>query len=846
MRRLALLLLLCLAQTACPSAPETCEGGIARVGPAGALLVCPCGALDVPAGALAQEVQLTFTPTPQGLPAVEDHTAIGTGCRIASDPEVPFAKPVTVSLAYAEDRIPAKGIDPQDFRVRTQVGLEPAAVVDAPRTDTGLKVVSGSTRQLGLFWPTSPNDPLVGSFTVTPGSVGLRVGGTAQLTARVTDRTGAERKDIPLTWRVLPARVGRVDAAGLFTALAPGNARVVVKAGDVERSVQVAVQGDAQGPTSFLHANPFPTGNDLLGGTALADGALLAVGTNGTVLSRDAAGAWSRLASTPFAVLRGAAIAPDGSAVAVGSVATEGLLVTREAGAPRATERLLSSCVPQAVWYDGTHGMAVGTGNDVLVRRAGAWATEYSPSFETLLAVTGDGRGGFFTLGAQGSLFVYSPATATWDAIYEDQLAVLLTAAVLSPDASEAWAVGAGRLWHYRRDVTDPLDVGAWSSLPPPATPALDALTAVGVVAGKVVVGGVAGRRGYLLTYDPAAGAPPAGSPAWTVQPLTVPQVARAVVPVGTDGGYVLGDLGAVWQLEAGAPAWVERSRSAFYGDVLDVSQAPDGTLVAGVVDCKDADCTGLVGQVWLQPAGGGAWRDLQLTPAVPVRTVLARSATEVYAGTETGLFRWDGSGWATALPPGAAPSVRDVWACGSAVWATGLGGRTYRGASAPLSPLTPALPPADLFAGHCSEPGNDWLAGDEVLLEDLKPLDPGEARPAPWAAVYSPAPGEAFAFGLARYGVYWDTEALQTVRMPTGLEPRVILGLHGSSIDNLYAVGDVTLPVVHGVALRFDGAAWRLVDAGASRPVTSVTGRGERELWLGTRGGGVLRAVAP
>ena len=62
------------------------------------------------------------------------------------------------------------------------------------------------------------------------------------------------------------------------------------------------------------------------------------------------------------------------------------------------------------LWFDGTHGMGVGTGNEVVIRRNGAWTTEYHPSFEALLSVTGDGNGGFTVVGDLGSIYRWAPA----------------------------------------------------------------------------------------------------------------------------------------------------------------------------------------------------------------------------------------------------------------------------------------------------------------------------------------------------------------------------------------------------------------------------------------------------
>ncbi len=67
-----------------------------------------------------------------------------------------------------------------------------------------------------------------------------------------------------------------------------------------------------------------------------------------------------------------------------------------------------------------------------------------------------------------------------------------------------------------------------------------------------------------------------------------------------------------------------------------------------------------------------------------------------------------------------------------------------------------------------------------------------------------------------------------------------------GSSVDNLYVVGSVSVPYAFGVAIRFDGSQWTLVDSGSQRDVLAIDGSAPLTVWMGTKGGGVLRGVAP
>ena len=186
----------------------------------------------------------------------------------------------------------------------------------------------------------------------------------------------------------------------------------------------------------------------------------------------------------------------------MGTAGTNGVLVTQSTAEATPTLKTFTSAQPQALWFDGTYGMAVGRGNDVIVLHDGVWDTEDSPSFETLLSVVGDGVGGFVTLGSQGSLYIYNPATRTWDSLFQTQLSTLLTAAVIVDAAgSEAWAVGGNRLWHFQGD--------GWTSENLPDAPALDTLDAVALIADQLVIAGSADGSGHLLRRSLGApGAP--------------------------------------------------------------------------------------------------------------------------------------------------------------------------------------------------------------------------------------------------------------------------------------------------------------------------------------------------
>src|SRR5207237_246817 len=157
----------------------------------------------------------------------------------------------------------------------------------------------------------------------------------------------------------------------------------------------VHVQGTAVGPSTYVHENPFPTGNDLWGGLVLP-GTLgsLFVGANGTVLGRDMSAMWTRLYSSPGLTLKAVGATTQTNLVAVGSLGTAGVLVEMQGtGAPKVTT--YTTVDPHFMWYDGTNGMAVGTGTEAWASggnklwhfQANAWTSVNLPPLPVLTEV---------------------------------------------------------------------------------------------------------------------------------------------------------------------------------------------------------------------------------------------------------------------------------------------------------------------------------------------------------------------------------------------------------------------------------------------------------------------------
>lgn len=844
-----------LALTGCPNIDTGADGGDGEIvaGPEGGIFIRNGFAMQIPSGALSEETHIFVSIVDTGIPDVPMRTRISYGYRL-SPKSLKFASPVKLFIPWLDDRVPT-AVDPGTFDMRRNV--DPEAYAQLPGTKTTLdpfKAVEAQTDKLGLFWVTSPTDPNVDRLEIDPPEVTLRVGDTQQYTARVVSPTG-ETIDAPVSWAVVPPRAASIDQLGLLTAQDPGTVTVTARAGMQLATAKAYVLGTTVGPGTYVHENPFPTGNDLYSGV-LAPGGLGTVfaGANGTVLARDSMDRWTRLFSTPGLVIKGIAGTTVDNAVAVGQVpsGSGALLEFKGASAAPALKVFPPTSISDldALWFDGTHGMGVGAGNDLVIYRNGKWETEYHPSFETLLSVIGDGAGRFVVVGDLGSLYQWDPTRLVWDSLYDQRLAVKLEAATLvgfSP--AEAWAVGGDKLWHFAN--------GAWTAESLPAV-RFDPVTTVGAFDGRIIVGGklrvqadagLPASLGEVLVraeVDPGDGGLPVAQ--WSAFSLRGPQVPRGVFGEGNTG-YVVGDYGAVWEWSSTTKGFEERSKG-FYGDVADLA-VTQGDVIAAVNECVDLRCQARTGVV-MHPGSTGLWEPLGTFPTTSeqVLAVAAKSPTEVLATTETSAFRWDGTSWTAVAVSNQNGSIRDLKYCGDAVWGVGDNGLIYTGTTTLLRAFI-SLTQSPLTSVMCPSANEVWVAGDGILAGRLgsgsfTTRTDDNINQGPWKAVWSPGGGEAYAFGDAYYGVYWDTAMLNLVDATGPVRIDVANGLWGSSVDNLYMVGLASLPAPFGFAIRFDGVQWSLVDSGAQRTATCIDGRAKDVIWIGTEGGGVLRAVPP
>jgi hypothetical protein len=859
----------------CPPPVNLPDGGDDNtivVGPAGGLFIRNGYAMDFPRGAVTQETNIFITKIDTGVPEVPDRKRISLGYRF-SPTNLRFATPVKIYLTWNADRL-VKGVDPGTYDMRRQSGndsfLNP---LPGSRTNTTpFEAVEAPTDRLGLFWVTSPLTPNIDRLEVEPAEVNLRVGEMRALTARVVAPNG-DSIETPVTWSILPARVARVDGAGTVTALDPGAATLTARAGMKSATAKVFVTRDPPlaGPLTAAHDNPFPTGNDLWGG-ALAPGGLgtLFVGESGTVLARSAANQWQRLFSSPGLSLRAVGGTTATNAIAIGVSGTTGVAVEfRGPTSPPRVRLFTTNSISElsTLWFDGTFGMAAGIGNNLLAYRNNAWVEENNPTLRRVMSIVGDGQGAFAVVNELGSIYRYDPARRVWDSLYERELAVLLTTGkIVDPTTGESWAIGGGRLWHFLN--------GGWIATNLPSSFLTAQFTSADLFDHRLFLAGRRANRALIAAFDlrtpqasdggvpndgglPSDGGEPndGGVPlpiGWAEFTMRGPQAPRGLFGGGraSTTGFVVGDFGAIWEWDSMTATFVERSRG-FYGDVADLAATPSDVFVS-VNECVDAACASRQGVVMHQGTTG--WE--LLGPPQPFSTslvfaIVAREGQDVIVSTSNSVFRWDQNEW-SRVPVSLTGPIRDLKWCGSLLVGAGDNSAAYTGTAGQLTAVALSGLTGNAHAVSCPSQTEIWVAGDGYLAQRVGMMWVSRTsmmvQQGPWRTLFAPGGGEAWAFGDARYGVYWDSANLSALEaFPIPID--IATSSWGTSVDNLYLVGGTNAPLRFGFMMRFDGIQWRLVDSGSQRRVTTVDGfvqDGRTTLWLGTLGGGVLKSVQP
>jgi len=246
------------------------------------------------------------------------------------------------------------------------------------------------------------------------------------------------------------------------------------------------------------------------------------------------------------------------------------------------------------------------------------------------------------------------------------------------------------------------------------------------------------------------------------------------------------------------------------------------------------------------------AWTPMTTPDAEAVRAVWGSSSTDVYAATNTGVMRWNGTAWSYQAPV-RWRSLYDVTGfSASNVWAVGDGGiiarfdgttwtsSMYDGNTVTPLPLTSFARPARklrLRGVWGSSASNVVVVGDSGVV-----------------AVYNGSTWTNRASGVTTaltdvwgssasdfYATTADGRIVRfnasTASVVAGVQaPGALLSVWGSSASNIYAVGE------GGLVYKYNGSSWSRVRLPTRATLYTVWGSSASEVYVGGSDGALYR----
>jgi hypothetical protein len=167
---------------------------------------------------------ITVTPDTVTLTSVQDTVRFGAAVFDVHGNPVPAP-----SIGWTSDPGSIASVDAQ--------GLARALAAGTSRIQAAVGGVTGSATLRVI--------PAPASVAVTPGSVEINAGGTAQLTAEVRDRNGTPIPGAAVQWSSSSEAIATVDATGRVTGVGPGTATVTATNGAFQGQASVTVRAVA-------------------------------------------------------------------------------------------------------------------------------------------------------------------------------------------------------------------------------------------------------------------------------------------------------------------------------------------------------------------------------------------------------------------------------------------------------------------------------------------------------------------------------------------------------------------------------------------------------------------------
>lgn len=620
------------------------------------------------------------------------------------------------------------------------------------------------------------------TLSVTPASVVIEIGETQQLAATAADSNGVAIPASSITWASLAQGVATVSASGMIRGESAGG--TTVTASTFGRSVDVPVTvrlGAATGPLSWsiAHRGLVVGSNEPIGVMSSGPTDVVMVGRSGALYRYDGS-RWAHaggVGPVPATTqLRGFWVTPSGTIWSVGRdvrpdpdpnsgrgpiqsgrvYRTTGSAGTLEfTGQDYVTDFWDVAATSDAdVWVAGTQ---------IFHYDGVTWAPSLATSGVLFTAIWAASPTSVFAGAMNGDLWRFDGST--WSAVSGTSFAVT---DIWGTSPTDAWAVDAGGFVRHWNGT-------AWQQ----STRLNGGLSTVwGTSSTNVWVGG----PGILARWD--------GGVWFVLDPATT----------------AIGNLSEIW-LSSAASGWFVTTN----GGLSELR--PDGwTKHWDSADFFFTDVAGFGSDVWvcghpgaIQHLTAGSWRTERLPRSDACASVTASAANNALAGGTTPIyFRYNGASW-TVQPTGATQRFDDLWTTSTGeTYAVDRTSNVYRfdGSSWTVMPTGSAQ---RLFSVWASGPSSVFAAGE---LGTVMHYDGSS-----WTRLTTGTTGTLHSvWGASPTNVVFvgsDANGGLVLRYngasfsPSNPTSRSLLGVHGRSPNEVYAVGE------GGTIIRFDGSSW-------------------------------------
>lgn len=237
----------------------------------------------------------------------------------------------------------------------------------------------------------------------------------------------------------------------------------------------------------------------------------------------------------------------------------------------------------------------------------------------------------------------------------------------------------------------------------------------------------------------------------------------------------------------------------------------------------------------------GDSWKLVSLPTAQNLRAVVALAPTDVYAVGDGGVVvHFDGALWSLvgALPASAVGrDLRGVTAAGPGkVLITGAGGLMLEGSADVGFKTVVGFDGVGELDAAWAQGGVAVVVGENSSI--FRDGGAGWAQEKPPStqhlrAVWGSAPDDIWAVGLAGLILHYDGSAWQKVASPVGLGLEAVWG---ASADDVYAAGQ------SGSIIHWDGMRWSIAASQTTEHLRGVFGRADTDVWAVGGGGVIMR----